>query len=140
MTLRAVSKKKRAVRPLTCPECRGEMKPHVVQTTQRDGRVMDGIEVRHVECETCDSTGKVRSRMAKACCCSGPEEDRCEGCANARRGGSEVHNCSKASEDEIAFETELAFMDSPRAGAKTSDAARSLDLGVGERSGQRGNR
>lgn len=140
MTIRAVTKKKRKPREVNCPACDNAYESVEVTNLNRWGEPMAGIERRHVLCGTCGTTGKVKSRMAPACCCSGPAADRCEGCAGARRGGAEVHVCRKPTEDEIAFETELAFMDSPRAGAKTSDAARSLDLGVGERSGQRGNR
>lgn len=138
--LRAVAKKKRAPRLVTCEACRGARVEREVTVTQRDGRQTLGVNYERVDCERCNSTGLVLDGLAKACCCSGPAADRCEGCANARRGGSEVHNCRVPSADEIAFEQEMLFAPSPRAGAKTTAAAHALGNGVGERSGQRGNR
>ena len=112
--LHAVTKKKPVPRLTECPQCHGERVARDVDVTQRDGRVTPGIAIVRVDCTTCNSTGLVRAGLARACCCSGPAADRCDGCRNARRGGSEIHFCSVATEDELAAETSLAMMDAPK--------------------------
>ena len=97
--LTARTKKKPARRLVPCPQCGGERVARDVDVTQRDGRVTPGIAIVRVDCETCNSTGLVRAGLAPACCCSGPAADRCDGCRNARRGGSEIHVCGVASEE-----------------------------------------
>mgnify|MGYP001574654753 FL=1 len=130
--LHAVTKRKPAPRLVPCPACGGGHVARDVDVTQRDGRVTPGIAIVRVDCTTCNSTGLVRAGLARACCCSGPVADRCDGCRNARRGGSEIHHCSVATEEELAYETALALADAPGR-APTSDAARALDVSKGPR-------
>ena len=138
--LRAVSKSRRAPKRVRCTACDGALVAVAVVTHNRYGEEGAGIRLDHVECGVCASTGYTKRKLDKACCCSGPVSERCDGCKNARRGGAEVHVCGVPTEDEIAFETEMAMMATPRSGAKTTAAAHALGDGVGERSGQRGNR
>lgn len=130
--MRTVTKRKRPPRMITCPECRGEREAVATVCTWPDGHTTPGIESRHIACETCGSTGKVKSRMVRACCCSGPKHRRCDGCANAGRDGAEIHHCSVRTEDEIAFETEIEFMPMPHTG-KTPMRLHEMDVSRGPR-------
>ena len=112
--LHAVTKRKPAPRLTPCPECRGKHVARAVTVRNLHGPDSEGISYERVDCERCNSTGLVRAGLARACCCSGPAADRCDGCRNARRGGSEIHFCSVATEDELAAETSLAMMDAPK--------------------------
>lgn len=141
MTIGVTTKRKKPPRMIACPDCNGARESVAVVNRSRDGAPMPGIENRNVACETCSSAGKVKARMTKACCCSGPKAERCDGCTNAKRGGSEIHVCTKSTEDEIAFETEMMLGNTP--GTMRSDVGRNhpaADMGVGERSPHRGQR
>lgn len=90
--------KRRKVYARRCPDC--DTGAGLVQ--RRDGCGNDCFQ------------GYVPEATVPACCCSGPKAGRCDGCANAKRGGNEVHVCAVLTADEIAFATELEFMPVPR--------------------------
>lgn len=134
MTVRAVSKSRRTARLVTCTACDGRMESRAVAAVNRFGEPMEGQMPVHVSCGVCNSTGRTKRKMTGCPCCNGPKEDRCGNCANARRGGAEVHACLRPTEDEIAFETEMEF--APVPGTVRGQAGRNhpaADLGQGER-------
>lgn len=114
--------KRRKPRMVTCPDCDGGM--HMVDVVGRslDGTAMPGIELRHVVCNTCDSTGKVKPTRTAACCCS-QGGDKCANCATNPSG---IHVCLVPSADDLDAEIGIAMADRPRTGTKlayTSKAA-----------------
>lgn len=141
MSLRAVTKRRRAPRAICCPDCDGRMSSHAVTVRNRYGEESVGYELRHMDCETCGSTGKVARKPDGCPCCAGPKADRCEHCASAARGGQEIHWCPKAEEAEIDYEARIALMDAPgRVRGTAGRDSTAADMGVGERSPHRGNR
>ena len=103
----AVTKSKRPPRLVPCPACEGKYDYVRVLVKNLRGPDSWGLTLTHIPCPTCGSTGKVKRAMTGCPCCNGPKDARCENCANAGRGGSEVHVCLIPTEDEIAYETEL---------------------------------
>ena len=103
----------------------------VVENANRYGEPIAGIRLTHIPCPCCNSTGLVRAGLAPACCCSRGGE-KCDGCRDARRGGAEIHNCRERTQEELAYETELALADTP-ATAPRSAAADALDVSTGPR-------
>ena len=137
MTIRAVGKAKRRERLITCPDCNGARESVRVTNTNRNGEPMEGIVNRNVMCETCDCTGKVRARRTPACCCSAG----CEPCDNCAPKPSAMHVCINPDFEDYDYAAKIAMMDTPKTlHSNVGRDSTAADMGVGERSGQRGNR
>lgn len=125
---------KRKPRMITCPECEGRRESVAVVCIWPDGHTTPGISNRNVDCETCGSTGKVKARAVKACCCSGPADERCKGCQNAY---GLIHVCEVPTDDELDREAALMTMPSPQTGRGHSPEIAAIlgqhDLSNGER-------
>ncbi len=107
--LRAVTKSKKPPAHIPCPVCHGAHVARDVVTVGRNGIASEGIAIVHVDCDTCQNTGKVKPAMTGCPCCCGPKDARCANCAKAGRGGSELHVCLIPTAEEINYETALAF-------------------------------
>lgn len=103
-----------------------------------------GIIERRDGCGYDCRNGYILATSRPACCCSGPKDERCANCAAAGRGGSEIHACSRETDDEVDLELRLAMMqplarEHRRVSAATASVLGQIgDKGVGERSPHRG--
>ena len=112
-----------------CPDCRGAHESVAVMNQNRHGEPMRGIERRPVECETCGSTGRVTVRK-RVCCCSGPADERCDGCANAF---GLIHVCLVPTDEEIDHELKLAMMPTPPKARPVSPETAALLGAIGDK-------